>query len=82
MGFYRMPNKLLKAEALIRSQKMKYRALSKDQVEQLAESVGKDKFAVFSKNTDGKDQEGQYNIAFKEDDQSKIDTALRRKRRR
>ena len=32
-------NKLLKAEALIRSQKMKYRTLSKDQVEQLAESV-------------------------------------------
>ena len=75
-------NKLLKAEALIRSQKMKYRTLSKDQVEQLAESVGEDKFAVFSKNTDGKDQNEQYNIAFKEDDQSRIDTALRRKRRR
>ena len=75
-------NKLLKAEALIRSQKMKYRTLSKDQVEQLAESVGEDKFAVFIKNTDGKDQNEQYNIAFKEDDQSRIDTALRRKRRR
>lgn len=75
-------NKLLKAEALLRSQKMKYRTLSKDQVEQLAESVGEDKFAVFSKNTDGKDQNEQYNIAFKEDDQSRIDTALRRKRRR
>ena len=62
-------NKLLKAEAL-------------DQVEQLAESVGEDKFAVFSKNTDGKEQDGQYNIAFKEDDQNRIDTALRRKRRR
>jgi len=82
MGFYRTPNKLLKAEALIRSQKMKYRTLSKDQVEQLAESVGKDKFAVFSKNTDGKDQDGQYNIAFKEDDQIRIDTALRKKRKR
>ena len=45
---------------------MKYRALSKDQVAQL---------------TDGKDKDEQYNIAFKEDDQSKIDTALRRKRR-
>ena len=75
-------NKLLKAEALLRSQKMKYRTLSKDQVEQLAESVGEDKFAVFIKNTDGKDQNEQYNIAFKEDDQSRIDTALRRKRRR
>lgn len=72
----------LATPALIRSQKMKYRTLSKEQVEQLAESVGEDKFAVFSKNTDGKDQEGQYNIAFKEDNQSKIDTALRRKKRR
>lgn len=61
---------------------MKYRTSSKEQVEQLAGSVGEDKFAVFSKNTDGKDQEGQYNIAFKEDNQSKIDTALRRKKRR
>ena len=74
-------NKLLKAKALLRSQKMKYRTLSKEQVEQLAESVGEDKFAVFSKNADGKDQDGQYNIAFKEDDQNRIDTALRRKRR-
>ena len=65
-----------------KDRKMKYRTLSKDQVEQLAESVGEDKFAVFSKNTDGKDQNEQYNIAFKEDDQSRIDTALRRKRRR
>ena len=66
MSFYRTPNKLLKAEALIRSQKMKYRALSKDQVGQL---------------TDGKDKDGQYNIAFKEDDKNRIDTALRMKRR-
>ena len=65
MSFYRTPNKLLKAEALIRSQKMKYRALSKDQVEQL---------------TDGKDKDGQYNIAFKEDDKNRIDTKQNRHR--
>ncbi len=69
-------NKLLKSEALIRGQKMKYRTLSKEQVEQLAESVGEDKFAVFSKNAQGENLNGQYNIAFKEDDQEKIETAL------
>ena len=45
-------------------------------VEQLAESVGEDKFAVFSKNAQGENLNGQYNIAFKEDDQEKIETAL------
>ena len=70
-------NKLLKSEALLRGQKMKYRTLSKDQVEQLAESVGEDKFAVFSKNAQGENLNGQYNIAFKEDDQEKIETALK-----
>ena len=45
-------------------------------VEQLAESVGEDKFAVFSKNAQGENLNGQYNIAFKEGDQEKIETAL------
>ena len=45
-------------------------------VEQLAESVGEDKFAVFSKNAQGENLNGQYNIAFKECDQEKIETAL------
>ena len=70
-------NKLLKSEALIRGQEMKYRLLSREQVEQLAESVGEDKFAVFSKNAQGENLNGQYNIAFKEDDQEKIETALK-----
>ena len=48
------------------------------QPEQLAESVGEEKFAVFSKNSQGENLNGQYNIAFKEDDQKKIEEALQK----
>lgn len=71
-------NKLLKSEALLRGQKMKYRTLSKEQVEQLAkETEGQELFAVFDKKSSGENLNGQYNIAFKEGDQEKIETALK-----
>ena len=71
-------NKHLKSEALLRGQKMKYRTLSKEQVEQLAEETeGQELFAVFDKKSSGENLNGQYNIAFKEGDQEKIETALK-----
>ena len=71
-------NKRLKSEALLRGQKMKYRTLSKEQVEQLAEETeGQELFAVFDKKSSGENLNGQYNIAFKEGDQEKIETALK-----
>ena len=70
-------NTKLKAEALLGGQKMRYRILTKEQVEQLAVNTqGQDLFAVFNKNSKGENLNGQYNIAFKEEDQEKIETAL------
>lgn len=70
-------NTRLKAEALLCGKKMRYRTLTREQVEQLAESTdGQELFAVFSKNAKGENLNGQYNIAFKEDDSEKIDSAL------
>lgn len=67
----------LKAEALLGGQQMKYRTLTKEQVEQLAESTkGQELFAVFTKNAKGENLNGQYNIAFKETDTTLIESAL------
>ena len=61
---------------------MRYRVLTKEQVKQLAENVGEDKFAVFSKNAKGKNLDGQYNIAFNEDDTEKVESALQNPKRK
>ena len=69
-------NTKLKADALLGGKKIRYRTLTREQVEQLAENVGEDKFAVFSKNAQGKNLHGQYNVVFKEDDEKIIESAL------
>ncbi|MEE3451751.1 MAG: hypothetical protein VZR27_13870, partial [Acutalibacteraceae bacterium] len=76
-------NTRLKAEALLGGQKLLYRTLTREQVEQLAaDTQGQELFAVFDKKTDGASTNGQYNIAFKEDDTEKIDKALRKPKKR
>lgn len=69
-------NTRLKSEALLGGQQMRYRTLKREQVEQLAESISGDKFAVFSKNAKGENLNGEYNIAFKEEDTALIESAL------
>ena len=72
-------NKLLKARALLDGQKMRYRTMTKEQVEQLAEETkGQELFAVFDKKANGENLNGQYNVAFKENDQKKIEEALQK----
>ena len=72
-------NTRLKSEALLGGQKMRYRELTREQVEQLAEETkGEELFAVFDKKANGESLNGQYNIAFKEDDQQKIEEALQK----
>ena len=76
-------NTRLKAEALLGGQKMRYRTLTRVQVEQLDEDMqGQELFAVFDKKTDGAITTGQYNIAFKEGDMEKIEQALRKPKKR
>lgn len=70
-------NTKLKSEALLGGQKMRYRTLTKEQVEKLyAESDTKELFAVFNKNAKGQSLGDNYNIAFKESDNEKIENAL------
>lgn len=76
-------NTRLKSEAMLGGQKMRYRELTREQVEQLAEETkGQELFAVFDKKANGESLNGQYNIAFKEDDQQKIEEALKKPKRR
>lgn len=69
-------NTQLKSEALLGGQQMRYRTLKREQIEQLAESISGDRFAVFSKNAKGENLNGEYNIAFKEEDTALIESAL------
>ena len=69
-------NTMLKSEALLHNKKMRYRVLTRTQVEKLQkETQGQEIFAVFSKN-DETHQEEKYNVAFKEDDEQTIDNIL------
>lgn len=72
-------NTRLKSEILLGGQKMMYRTLSREQVEQLAENTkGQELFAVFTKNAKGESLgEDKYNVAFKSGDEEKIETALK-----
>lgn len=68
-------NTRLKAEALLDGKQMRYRTLTRMQVEQLHKQTDEQEmFAVFSKCKQARDE--RYNIAFKEDDEQKIDTIL------
>ena len=69
-------NTRLKSEALLDGQKMRYRVLTKSQVEQLAASGNDELFAVFNKNAKGQGLGENYQIAFKESDEQKINEAL------
>ena len=75
-------NTKLKSEALLHGKQMRYRVLTKEQVKQLAENVGENKFAVFSKNAKGENLNGQYNVAFNEDDTEKVESALQNPKRK
>ena len=75
-------NTKLKSEALLHGKQMRYRVLTKEQVKQLAENVGENKFAVFSKNAKGENLNGQYNVAFNEDDTEKVENALQNLKRK
>ena len=68
-------NTRLKSEAALGGKQMRYRTLTRTEVEELHKQTGgQEMFAVFSKSESG--QEEQYNVAFKEDDEQKIDTIL------
>lgn len=70
-------NKKLKSDALLGGQKMCYRTLTKEQVEKLYSATGDEElFAVFNKNAQGQSLGENYNIAFKESDNKKIEKAL------
>ena len=75
-------NTRLRNEVLLAGQKMRYRVLTKSQVEQLAASGNDELFAVFNKNAKGQSLGENYQIAFKESDEQKIDEALSRKNKR
>lgn len=54
---------------------MRYRTLTRTEVEELyKQSGGQEMFAVFSKSENV--QEEKYNVAFKEDDERKIDSII------
>ena len=71
-------NTMLKSDALLNGKKLRYRTLTRVEVEELHKQTGgQEMFAVFSKGENG--QEEKYNLAFKEDDEQKIDTILSKK---
>lgn len=68
-------NTRLKSEALLNGKQMRYRTLTRVEVEELHKQTGgQDMFAVFSKSENG--QEDQYNVAYKEDDEKKIESII------
>ena len=68
-------NTRLKSEALLNGKQMRYRTLTRVEVEELHKQTGgQDMFAVFSKGENG--QEEQYNVAYKEDDEKKIESII------
>ena len=68
-------NTRLKSEALLNGKQMRYRTLTRIEVEKLHKQTGgQEMFAVFSKGENG--QEEQYNVAYKEDDEKKIENII------
>ncbi len=73
-------NTNLKKEAMLGGQVMRYRELSKEEVEKIYNSSdNKEMFAVFSKNAKGESLNGKYQIAYKSGDEDKINEALEEK---
>lgn len=71
-------NTKLKSEALLGGQKMRYRTVTKEQVESLYSNTdNKEIFAVFNKNAKGEKIDGKYFIAYKESDETQIENALK-----
>ena len=65
----------MKSEVLLNGKQMRYRTLTRVEVEELHKQTGgQDMFAVFSKSENG--QEEQYNVAYKEDDEKKIESII------
>ena len=70
-------NTKLKKEAMLGGQVMRYRELSKEEVEKIYRlSDDKELFAVFNKNAKGESLNGKYQIVYKSDDEDKINEAL------
>ena len=68
-------NTRLKSEAALGGKQMLYRTLTRTEVEELHKQTGgQEMFAVFSKSENG--QEEKYNVAFKEDDEGKIESII------
>ena len=68
-------NTRLKSEVLLNGKQMRYRTLTRVEVEELHKQTGgQDMFMVFSKGENG--QEEQYNVAYKEDDEKKIENII------
>ena len=65
-------NTRLKSEAMLNGKQMRYRTLTRVEVEELHKQTGgQDMFAVFSKSENGGEE--KYNVAYKEDDEKKIE---------
>ena len=74
-------NTKLKKEAMLGGKIMRYRELSKEEVEKIYNSSdNKELFAVFSKNAKGESLNGKYQIAYKSDDEQKINEALEKEK--
>ena len=68
-------NTRLKSEALLNGKQMRYRTLTRVEVEELHKQTGgQEMFAVFSKSENG--QEEKYNVAYKEDDEKRIESII------
>ena len=69
-------NTRLKSEAALGGKQMRYRMLTRTEVEELYKQTGgQEMFAVFSKSENG--QEERYNVAFKENNEKRIDSIIR-----
>ena len=63
-------NTMLKSDALLNGKKLRYRTLTRVEVEELHKQIGgQEMFAVFSKGE-------KYNVAYKEDDEKKIESII------
>ena len=68
-------NTRLKSEAALGGKQMRYRTLTRTEVEELhKQSGGQEMFAVFRKSENG--QEEKYNVAFKENDEKRIESII------
>ena len=63
-------NTMLKSDALLNGKKLRYRTLTRVEVEELHKQTGgQEMFAIFNKGE-------KYNVAYKEDDEKKIESII------